>query len=55
MDSTDSGYSSEAGFCEHGNEPSGSTKWEGGGNLLTNWTTISVWRRISGCYVRAKE
>jgi hypothetical protein len=30
------------GYCEHGNEPSGSIK---GGNFLTSWETASFSRR----------
>jgi hypothetical protein len=32
-----------AGFCEHGNEPSGSIKI--GGHFLTGWVTISFCER----------
>jgi hypothetical protein len=37
LDASGSGQRPVAGFCEHGNEPSGFIK---GGGLLTSWVTV---------------
>jgi hypothetical protein len=44
LDSVDSGQGSEAGSCEHGNEPSGSIN---GDNFLASRSTVSLTR--GGC------
>jgi len=44
LDSAGSGKGPVAGFCEHGDEPSGSINKAG--YCSTSWVTMSFWKNI---------